>query len=491
MKKPIVLSKSKYAAGLTCPKLLWLQINDPEKIPPFGEDELFRFEVGHEVGDLAKKLYPDGIEITREKATETTKELLKKRKPLFEATFLHKNSYCKVDLLIPHGKDEWVIIEVKSSTEVKDEHLDDVAFQYYCLTGCGMSIHKVYVMVLNNEYVLDGDVNLKELLSMHDVTEDAVTKSEDVEGNIENMVQLLNGKCPTPKYGSECKEPKACPVCAPTLEGIELAELYYFGKRAWPLINEGLTRFKDLPKDVNLGTKQITQIKSVETGEPQIQAATIRHFLNSLRHPLICMDFETANPGIPLFQGTKPYQQIPFQFSAHIIDGRKVKHSEFLADGSGDPRPDFVKELKRLPREGTVLAFNASFEKRILHDLAEAFPKEANWIHNMTDRMEDLATPFKEFWYYHPKQRGSYSIKRVLPAMTGKGYEGLTIAEGGAATRAFISLLRGKIKGKDLVKTRKDLLAYCGKDTEGMISILKQLQKITQNGTTRKKSKRM
>ena len=169
---------------------------------------------------------------------------------------------------------------------------------------------------------------------------------------------------------------------------------------------------------------------------------------------------------------------MPFQFSAHVIENGKVKHIEVLADGKGDPRKEFLEGLKQLPKEGSVLAFNASFEKRVLHDLAEAFPKDAKWITQIIDRMDDLATPFREFWYYHPNQHGSYSIKEVLPSMTGKGYEGLGIAEGGAATRAFIALLNNTLNTKDVKKAREDLLKYCGRDTEGMVEILEALQKI-------------
>ena len=475
--KTIMLSKSKYTSGLSCPRLLWMLVNAPEKIPPVDEATQARFDVGHEVGALAKQLHPDGVEIERNAdSLKTTQDLLKKRKPLFEATFAHKNAYCKADLLIPHGKDEWALIEVKSSTEVKDEHLEDVAFQYYALTGAGIKLHKIFVMVLNNEYVFDGKLDLKQLLAMHDVTEDAITKSEEVEGNVENMLEIVKGKCPKPKLGSECKEPKDCHVCAPDLEGIELAELYYFGKKAWPLINQGITAFNNIPADVKVGPKQQIQIDAVEKGKPHIEVKAIKNFLKAFKEPITCLDFETINPGIPLFIGTKPYQQIPFQFSAHIIEKGKVKHVEVLADAKGDPRKEFLEGLKQLPKEGSYLAFNSSFEKRILHDLAEAFPKEAKWITQIIDRMDDLATPFREFWYYHPNQHGSYSIKSVLPSMTGKGYEGMDIAEGGAAIRAFTTLLKDGLSAKEVKKIRDDLLKYCGRDTEGMVEVLKALR---------------
>ena len=479
MNSKSTLSKSNYTSGLSCPKLLWLKINTPERIPPVDAATQARFDVGHEVGALAKQLFPDGIEVKRDgSSVKTTQELLRNRKPLFEATFTYKHAYCKADLLIPHGKDEWVLIEVKSTTKVKDEHFDDVGFQYYCLAGAGLKLHKVQVMVLNNEYVLEGKIDPKKILVAHDVTEDAIAKSEEVEANIEQMIGIIKGKCPKPKYGAECKEPKECPVCAPDLEGIELAELYLFGKRAWPLINQGVTTFNNLPSDTKLNSKQDIQIKTVESGKPHIEAKAIATFLKGLKEPITCFDFETIASGVPLLDGTRPYQQVPFQFSAHIINKGKVEHVEFLGDGKGDPRPALLQALKTLPKEGTVLAFNSSFEKRTLHDLAEAFPKEAKWIAQILDRMDDLIVPFRNFWYHHPKQNGSCSLKEVLPAITGKGYEGLGIAEGGAATRAFIDLLSGKLSAKNAKKVREDLLKYCGRDTEGMVEILEALQKI-------------
>jgi len=184
-----------------------------------------------------------------------------------------------------------------------------------------------------------------------------------------------------------------------------------------------------------------------------------------------------------LFKGTRPFQHIPFQhipfqLSIHIVKkpGEKPKHIEFLADGPKDPRPGIIKALNLIKSKGTILAYYMSFEKRVIEDLYKTFPKK-KWLHQLIDRFDDLIIPFRNFWYYDPKQHGSCSIKAVLPALTGKTYEHLEISKGDEAARKFLAMTYKGEKG-DIPKLRKALLAYCGQDTEGMVEILKIIEKI-------------
>lgn len=472
------LSKTRYLQGLSCPKLLWTLVNAPERMPKVDAQTQFLFDQGHEVGNLAKKRYPKGIEIWKDNAVKITWARIQERQVLFEATFAYKNAYARVDILLPHGKHEWDIIEVKSSTEVKDEHLEDVGFQYYALAGAGLKIRKVFILTVDNEYVRGEKIDEDKFFKKEDVTEVAMELSDDVEATLERMQKIIAGPEPKPKLGTDCLEPKDCPLCQKDLKGVELATLFYFGKKAYPLINKGIKTFKDLPETTKLTDKQIIQIKAVETRTPHVEKKPIEQFLKLIKEPITALDFETIFPAIPVFKGTSPYEQVPTQFSAHIIKNDKVTHKEFLAQTEEDPRKTFLQALKTLPQSGTVLAFNASFERRIMEKLAEDFPGEAPWLNSLINRLEDLALPFKEFWYYHPRQKGSYSLKEVLPAMTERGYEGLTIAEGGAATRAFLSMMNDKHTEKETKKIREDLLKYCARDTEAMVEILNKLKTI-------------
>ena len=472
------LTKSNYMTGLSCPKFLWCVFNKPELIPEVEAATRAIFDMGHEIGNWAKKRYPGGVEIEfKPDATTKTKQALGKRVPIFEASFTYKGTYCKTDILVPID-DEWDLIEVKSSASVKPEHIEDSAFQSWILENCGIKIRRVHVMYVNNEYVKDGEIDPKQLLVMEDVTEAVQAVLPNVPENVDAMLAMLRGPMPKTLLGVDCLDPDNCPVCFP--KDADLIELYYFGKKKWPLINEGIKNVSDLPKGFKLSEKQLIQCKAMKAKEPYVNRAALRTFLKELKYPLFLMDFETIHPGVPLFDGTRPYQQVPFQFSIHVVeeDG-KVRQLEFLAEGKNDPRKELIEALKKIGEKGTVLAYNAPFEKRVINDLADAFPAEMHWLHGINDRMVDLIEPFRTFSYYHPNQHGSCSLKSVLPAMTGKGYEDLEIGDGGLASIEFMRITYGEVSSEERERVRKQLLDYCRKDTEALVTLLSTLQVVS------------
>ena len=183
---------------------------------------------------------------------------------------------------------------------------------------------------------------------------------------------------------------------------------------------------------------------------------------------------------IPLFEGTRPYQRIPFQYSLHKVTGNETKHYSFLAEGQEDPRPALLRQLKKeIGTKGSILTYNQSFEEGVIREMAEVFPEYAEWAAAIYPRMLDLLQPFQSFSYYHPAQHGSASIKKVLPAVTGKGYSDLTIAEGDAASSAFLTVTFGETSEQERLQVRRDLEKYCGLDTEGMIWIVDELKKVS------------
>ncbi len=476
----LTLSKSKFMAGLGCPKLLWFLFNAPDMIPPVDEATQAIFDQGHEVGDLAKKRYPTGTEIDWNKGFEhtltRTKELLKLRKPIFEASFKHKNAYCRADILVPAGK-EWDLIEVKSASKVKEEYYYDVAFQKYCMEGAGVEIRRCHLMHINSEYVRKGNIDPAQLLVIEDITEEVDKLLPEIEDKVGELLKIIGSrKMPEPALGTECLDPSECPVCMKDLPEHNVTELYWMGKKAYPLLNQEIVLIKDLPENFKLNEKQQIQKASVLSGKVHTNPNAIKDFLKRLKYPLYFLDFETVGPAIPLFNGTRPFQQVPFQLSLHISkkQGVKPEHIEFLADNPDDPRADIVKTLKAIGKTGTVLAYNMSFEKGVIEDLLEAFPKE-KWLHTIIDRLDDLILPFRNFWYYDPAQHGSCSIKAVLPALTGKSYAHLEVSKGDEAARKFLAMTyKGEKMDKEAV--RRALLEYCKQDTEGMVDILKKLK---------------
>jgi len=201
-----------------------------------------------------------------------------------------------------------------------------------------------------------------------------------------------------------------------------------------------------------------------------------------LKYPVYYMDFETMFDAIPPFDGVRPYQQIPFQFSVHVQDspGGDLKHASFLWKEPGDPRESFIRELKDcLGDKGSIVAYYFSFEKSRLTELAELFSEYKDWVDSILERMVDLLVPFKNFHYYHASQKGSASIKKVLPAITGKGYEGMEISEGGEASLEYARVTYSDVSDDDRARVYSALEKYCALDTEGMVNIVDKLNKIS------------
>ncbi len=429
-------------------------------------------QTGIEVGHLAKRLHPKGVEIPRNnESLQLTKELLKKRIPLFEASFAHGSCYCKADLLVPVHDDEWDLYEVKSTTSAKDEHLEDVAFQRYVLENAGIKIRKAHVMFVNNEYVKKGAFKPKQFFSAEDVT-DVTDKPDEVEANVKRFLEIISGKKPQIKYGEDCKESLKCPVCAKEIKHEEIMNLVGFTKKGYALLNQGVKTFKQLPKDTKLNAKQKIQIAKKEV----VNKKAVKMFLDSLHYPLYCLDFETFTHVIPIQDNTSPNQIVPFQFSLHVVHAEKVEHVEFLADGTKDPRKELIKALKAIGPKGSILMYS-SYERRCLEQLADCSKKDSKWIHAIIHRLIDLSEPFRTFDVYHPKQEGRYSVKAVLPAFTDITYDDLEIGEGTMAQREYLRVTYTKVSKEDKERIRKALLTYCKQDTEAMVEILKVLYK--------------
>ncbi len=478
-----LLTKSKYLWGLQCPKLLWTAVNDKKSIPEPDRFTQHKFDQGHLVGELAKKLFPDGINISEDDFMgniRKTKKLLSSEKPLFEAGIMQDNLYSRADVLKPNT-DGWAIIEVKSSTKVKDVNIHDVTFQKYCYEKAGLKINRCFLMHINNEYVKDGEIDPVKFFKIEDINSSVDEIYGDVPKRVEAMFKTISlDKCPKVKINSNCSNPYDCALydsCWEYLPDNNVFCLYKGGKKSFELFEKGVETIKDIPDGCKLDNKQTIQKECEKTGV-HVDKEGIRHFLKSLVYPLYYLDFETFQTAVPLFDGTKPYQQIPFQFSLHVVKGEDVQHHSFLAEGSEDPRRKFASELKKvLGKTGSIVVYNKSFEIARLRELANAFPEYNDWVEDIIGRVVDLLAPFRNFSYYNGKQQGSASIKRVLPAITGKDYSELDINKGYDASLAFLDIAFGEVSEEERKKVRRDLEKYCCLDTEGMMWIVEELKK--------------
>lgn len=483
-----LLSKSKYLNGLQCPKYLWLLFNDKDKVPEPDASTQHVFDEGHRIGELAKQLFPDGIDLSNEDFIgnlNKTRESLSFRRPLFEPGFYVDGYFSRLDILDPVGDGAWDIYEVKGSTSVKDINIHDISFQRHCVQKFRLEIDKCFVVHINNQYVKNSDnIDVRQLFTVEDVTESVEEVAGGVEDRSEEMWEIITAStCPEIGIGPHCSDPYDCPVtwCRECLPEHNIFNLYSGGKRCFEMFNQGIFFVKDIPVSFKLSAAQQIQQTCEINNEPFIDKEAIQRFLDSLQYPLHFLDFETFSPAIPIYDRTRPYQRVPFQFSLHVErnSGTELEHYGFLADGTEDPRPTFLDELKSLLGDnGDIIVYNQSFEKGVLKELGDVFSECTTWVENTCNRVVDLYSPFRNFSYYHPMQQGSTSIKKVLPALTGRGYDNMEIAKGDDASLAFFNMTMDMYSVEEKRKIRQDLEKYCSLDTEGMALIMEKLHNL-------------
>lgn len=484
------ISKSRYLRGIQCAKLLWHDCNKPTLIPQPDVQQQAIFEQGQEVGDLAKRLFPDGIEVGHgvtdmEQAVLRSEQALELRRPLFEATFATERAYARVDILNPTGTDRWDLFEVKSSTSLKDIHVNDIVLQVRVLRDSGINLRRYFIVYINNEFIRHGEIDPQEFFIREDVTNRVDALLPMVEDNLERMHDIMRlDESPAVPIGKHCNNPFGCPLqdrCWSHLPEHHVLTLPRIGAKGFKLLEQGTSGIQHVPDSFKLTATQKIQKQVVSTGKAHIDEAAISAFLKRLRFPLSYVDFETFSTAIPRFNGASPFAQMPFQFSLHTQHGpdTELEHRMFLADGSGDPRREFMEQLRAaLTGKGSLVVFNAAFEKGVLTRCAELFPEHKPWVEGVKRRMVDLLAPFRSFHYYHPAQLGSASIKAVMPALTGRGYDGLEIAEGATASLEFLRVHFGDVTAAERQRVRERLEAYCQRDTEGMVWIVGELRKL-------------
>jgi hypothetical protein len=309
--------------------------------------------------------------------------------------------------------------------------------------------------------------------------------AQTVEDSLDDMLSVIRRQqSPEVKIGPHCSDPYPCPLqgkCWSFLPEQNVTTLYRAGQKAFKLLADDVLALKDIPAGYRLTANQTIQREAAITGEAQIDRPALASFLSQLIYPLSYLDFETFSTAIPLLDGVRPYQQIPFQYSLHVVRsaGAKAEHFEFLTAGRNDPRPEFMRHLQAvLPQAGSVVVYNAAFEKTRLAEGSELMPEFKAWQRKAERRMVDLLLPFRGFRYYHPNQQGSASMKAVLPVLTGRSYAGLEIQEGGTASNEFLRVTFGDVPETERRKVRGQLQRYCGQDTEGMIWIVEAMVRL-------------
>jgi predicted RecB family nuclease len=483
------ISKSKFVAGCQCVKRLYWQVHSPELATQPDVADQAIMQQGHEVGMLACQLFPGGIEVRSDggldEAIRATRELVANREipAIYEGVFEHDGVLVRADILHRRGDGRWRLIEVKSSASLKDEHLDDVAIQYRVLSRCGLDVGSSCLAHVNRSYVFSGGmVDPWRFFRIRNVTRQVERLQPRLTFQLRAAFIVLSmPTAPDIKPGTHCTHPVTCEFydrCNPPLPDDHIGYLPRLHASAEEQLDQmGVESIHDIPDDFPLSEWQRRACTSMQTGEPWFNPE-LGATLESLRYPLYFADFESVNPAVPRFPGMRPYDQLPFQWSVHVLrePGAEQVHCEFLATDASDPRREFISSLcAALGESGSILVYS-SVESQRLSELRGWLPEFGECIMAIQARLFDLLPVVREHTY-HPSYAGSYSIKSVLPALVPEmTYDGMEVSNGQSAGLAWESLVRGSLDNSECDRLMKALLAYCGQDTLALVRLLEKLR---------------
>ena len=494
----IYLSKSKYCKLVQCPKILWMNKYKSDVAVPTAREAVLAN--GTAVGELARNLFGDytNIEFNTDLniMVEDTKKMLKSKPNIItEASFNYDNNFCSVDIL-KNNLDGVEIYEVKSSTDVHDIYLDDASYQYFVLSNLGLNVKKVCIVYINKQYVRDKELEIEKLFNIQDITDIAKLKQDEIKKTIEMANKYMdeyNGDNePNTDIGMHCFNPYKCEFWEYCTRNLPKPNVFDIGggmhtSKKFEKYYEGKISFRDLQNE-NLNPKFLEQIDfELNNLKPKIEKEAIKGLMDSLKYPLYFIDYETYQLAIPEVEGTKPYQQLPFQYSLHIIKekGASIQHKEFLAeiDDQNYIRHFAESMIKDMPENGSVIIYNKAFEPVRNNEIARMYPDLKDELERINSNIIDFMEPFKQRKYYTKEMHGSASIKAVLPALYPDDpeldYHNLPVVHnGGEASEAFLSLRN--MSKEEQKEIRHGLLVYCELDTYAMVKIWEKLNEIVE-----------
>jgi Domain of unknown function(DUF2779) len=485
------LSKSKILAFRQCAKRLWLEIHRPELREDSTETEA-RFEIGHQVGDIARQLFdPAGkgvlIDFKRDglqAAFAQSQQLLTSSYPIFEAGFTADGAMAFADIMLPArkaGQQGWRMIEVKSSASVKDYQRDDIAVQAYVARAAGVPLLSIELAHIDSKWIYPGEERYQGLLKQNNLTKESFDRKEEVKSWIEAAHGVANeNKEPAIKTGGHCTAPYSCGF----LQYCQSKEPQAKYPVAWlpriqskalkAMISEkGVIDLRKVPDDL-LNERQRRVKAHTVSGQPYFNARAAAARLAHYKLPLYFMDFESIQLAVPIWKGTRPYQQIPFQFSVHKLSAdEKVEHFSFLDLSGDDPSIDFAKAVIAVcGKRGPIFVYNAGFETARINELAKRFRSLAPALRAINKRIVDLLKVAEQY-YYHPSQEGSWGLKKVLPAIAPDlNYDKLEgVQDGGMAMDAYREAIFPLTSETRREEIRDQLLAYCRLDTYALLRL--------------------
>ncbi|MBY0538408.1 DUF2779 domain-containing protein [Patescibacteria group bacterium] len=498
-----MLSKSNYLTFLKHPAWLWLIAHEPDKIPKHDADTLAIFSAGHRFEEYAEHLFIDGYALgynvsghfdwkLYQSLPERTAEALQgEHKLLFQGRIEVDGLTCIFDVLERTAMGTFNLYEIKSSSSAKREHEYDLAFQTYVLEKSGITIEKISVIHVNGEYVRDGKVDSKQIADETEVTNAVRSLMLETEENISKALAVIASPTmpdPSPRFARNGAFYEWLEIYEATVGEFPEYSVYSIAgigaRKAGELEDIGAVLIGDIPEDFTLTTRQQSQVIATKRNERHIDTERITEFMGMMQYPLYFLDYETFSSVIPPFDGLRPYQQVPFQYSLHILEdpNAPLRHKEYLHTENTLPVRELLAQMAQdIGPEGTVLVWHESFEKGRNVEMASLAPEYNTFLYGLNDRVIDLKTPFSQEWFVDKDFFGSASIKAVLPVLAPDlTYKELAIQGGNTAQRIWMELVQQGFHQDKRDEILNDLLKYCHLDTLAMVRIWKYLYQLSQ-----------
>ena len=487
------LTKSDYLKFLIHPAYLWLQKHAKDRLPPFDEVTQAIVDAGNEIEAVARRLFPDGALVASlfEDSVRDTQAYVKAgERTIFQAAVLtDRRLYAKADVLTRNTDGSWDLHEIKSSTKEKPEHIHDLAFQKNAFEISGYEIRRTRLVHINNHYVRRGELEPDKLFASIDVTAKVEAAMAATRRRIEEALDVIAlPQCPDDNptlarnwYGwrdiYRHLHPELPPDSIYNLTRLD-------GPQVRALATLGVTDMAAIPANFELKPPQYAQVETLRTGKPIVHARKIQHHLSRLAFPLYFFDYETVGGGLPPYDGLRPYQQAPFQYSLHILraPGATLEHREFLATTQHNPMPALLGQLQRdIGPQGSVVVWYKDFEGGVNTAMGRIYPEHAAFLQNLNSRLYDLMEIFSNFYYVDVEFGGSASIKSVLPVLVPEMHYGeLEIQRGDVASVRWSQAVGEQLAAGEAAKILEDLRTYCRQDTLAMVRIYEFLMNLQQ-----------
>lgn len=496
---PNFIDKATYKEYLKCPKNTWLKLHNPNLQGSFSlsEFDAHLIRQGNHVEELARQLFPAGILIESfgKDAILRTQEYVTKKTPvIFQATFTFDGFLARNDILLYDIESQtWHLYEVKSKNSLEEtqsqiDDIEDVSFQASILKECGIKLGKAFIIYLNKNYILANSLDIQNLFIIEDVTEKVKARETTTKLNIhraridllQSSEKLIDCGCIYKIRSSQCETFKYSHSNVPDYSVHDISRIHK--SKLTPLIDNNITSLNDIPEDYELSTKQKQQVNAYKQNKVSINHESIARELQSLKYPLYFFDYETYAAAIPIFKGSWSYQQMPVQFSLHVINtlNQEPIHLEYLHELASEPSMDIIQKLQEfIGPTGTVIVWDKSFEQKINAELAQRFPDHQEFLHDVNTRVYDLMDIFQKQMYIHPNFKGKTSIKNILPVLVPNlSYQNLTIKEGATASSQWFNMIYSDLPHIEKQQIAYDLRTYCSLDTYAMYAIWKHLMHI-------------